>query len=92
MKSAYELAMERLDQKHGKLAPLNDDQKKAIAEIDSRVRAKIAELEITFKPRVAEAAAAGDFELAQKVEENLRNEIAKVRSGGESDKDRARSG
>jgi hypothetical protein len=92
MKSAYELAQERLDQKHGKSAPLSDGQKKAIAEIDSRVRAKIAELEITFKPRAAEARTAGDGELAQKVEDNLRSEIARARSDGEEEKDRVRAG
>lgn len=92
MKSAYELAMERLDQKHGKRAPLSAEQKKAIGEIDERVKAKIAELEIMLKPRVGEAMAAGDFELAQKVEENLRKEIASAREDGEAEKERVRAG
>jgi hypothetical protein len=92
MKSSYELAMERLEQKHGKRSPMTDAQKKMIGEIDERVRAKIAELEIMLKPRIAEAQRAGDYDLARKVEENLRNEIAKVRDEGEADKESARNG
>ncbi len=45
MKSAYELAMERLN----KAAPaqkVSDDQKKQLAELDSKYAAKIAEREI----------------------------------------------
>ena len=42
MKSAYELAMERLN-KSTPLAKLNAAQKKEIGEIDSRYAAKIAE-------------------------------------------------
>ena len=42
MKSAYELAMERL-QKTSPSLSLTEEQKKALAEIDSKYRAKIAE-------------------------------------------------
>lgn len=90
MKSAYELARERLDRQHGKRAPLSAARKKEIAEIDERTRARIAELEIMLKPRAAEARAAGDFELAGQVEENLRRETEKVRGDGEAEKERAR--
>ncbi len=86
MKSSYDLAMERLDKKNGKSVALTDKKKRALAEVDERVRAKIAEIEIMLKPRIAEARAAGDFELAMKVDVNLRNEIAKFRDDGEAEK------
>ena len=43
MKSAYELAMERMGGDDDK--PLTDEQKEKIAEIDTKYKAKIAETE-----------------------------------------------
>ena len=48
MKSAYELAMERL-QKDAPSVPLNAEQRAQIAEIDSLYTAKIAEKELLLK-------------------------------------------
>ena len=45
MKSAYELAMERLE-KQTPSAKVTDEQRAAIAEIDSTYRARIAEREV----------------------------------------------
>ena len=45
MKSAYELAMERLE-KQSPTARLSDEQRAAIAEIEASYRAKIAEREV----------------------------------------------
>ena len=45
MKSAYELAMERLE-KDSPVTALSDEQKAAIAEIDSLYQSKIAEKEV----------------------------------------------
>ena len=47
MKSAYELAMERMG--GGDEKPLTDQQKEQIAEIDSKFKAKIAERKIFLK-------------------------------------------
>lgn len=55
MKSAYELAMERLE----KTAPsvsLTDEQKAQIAEIDSSYRAKMAEKELFLADEIRKAA------------------------------------
>jgi hypothetical protein len=63
MKSSYELAMERLN----KTAPANKltaEQKKQLAELDSKYTAKIAEREIALKGEINAANAAGDFEKA----------------------------
>ena len=52
MKSAYELAMERLN----KTAPskkLTDNQKKRIAELESEYKAKIADREIFLNGEIA---------------------------------------
>ena len=61
MKSAYELAMERLN----KAAPtvvLTDEQKRELAELDSKYSAKIAEREIFLKGELSKAASSGDFQ------------------------------
>ena len=45
MKSAYELAMERLN-KASPVVKLTNDQKKRLAELDAEYKAKIADREI----------------------------------------------
>lgn len=92
MKSAAELAMERFDQKHGKKAPLTEKQKKAIAEIDEQLRARIAEFEIMLKPEIAAARATGNIEAARENEEKLRRSTAKAREDAEEEKERIRNG
>lgn len=90
MKSAYELAMERLNQQHGKVAPTNQAQKKAIADIDQRAKAKQAEAEIIYKDKIKEARAIGDVPAMRKLEEEMVAEIAKIRDRAESEKDAVR--
>ena len=92
LKSALDLAMERLDQKNGKLAALSDEQKKALAEIDGRLKAKIAEIEILKNKLLAEARAKEDAEEVQKIEQQKLSDIARARSQAESEKDRVRHG
>jgi hypothetical protein len=70
MKSSYELAMERL----GKSAPsvkLSDEQKKQLAELDSKYTAKIAEREIFLKGELRAAAEKGDAEAYAQIEKQL---------------------
>ena len=50
MKSAYELAMERAG---GESNNLSDEQKSALADIDSKMKAKLAETEIMFDQQIA---------------------------------------
>ena len=62
MKSAYELAMERLN-KQSPTIKLTDRQKTEIAELESRYKAKIAEREIALKDQITAdmtAASAGN--------------------------------
>ena len=92
MKSAYELAMERLEKKDGKSKPLTDEQKKAIAEIDSQTKAKIAEVDIMSRKDLAEARARGDADKIQAIEAERTRAIERAKSRGEEDKERVRSG
>ena len=89
MKTAYELAMERLN----KAAPakkLNDAQKKELAELDSKYAAKLAEREIALKDEITKAGAAGDFEKKGKLQEQLVVERRKLHAELEDKKEQVR--
>ena len=91
MKTAYELAMERL----GKTAPtvkLTAEQKKRLAELDSQYAAKIAEREIALKDEMAKVSAAGDMEKVETLQQQLVNERKKLQAELEEKKDRVRQG
>jgi hypothetical protein len=91
MKSAYELAMERLN-KQSPQAKVTDKQKKEIAELESIFAAKIAEREIHFKGEAIKAEMSGDFETAEKARQQLVHERKKLQSDLEDKKERVRSG
>jgi hypothetical protein len=90
MKSAYELAMERLN-KTAPPAKLTTEQKQQLAELDSQYAAKIAEREIFLKGELAKAAAQGDFEAVQQLEKQLVSERKSLRAGLEEKKEQVRS-
>jgi hypothetical protein len=77
MKSAYELAMERLN-KTAPVTKLTAAQKKQLAELDSRYAAKIAEREIALNGEIAKAA--DDFEKEESLREQLVNERKKLQA------------
>jgi hypothetical protein len=56
MKSAYELAMERLEKTAGATRKLSDDEKERLAEIDRVYEAKIAEAKLGFDDKISQAA------------------------------------
>jgi hypothetical protein len=87
MKSAYELAMERLE-KTAPTATLTAEQKKAIAELESKAKAKIAEREIALKSEIAAATAAGDFEKVGQLEQQLVKERQAIQADLAEKKDR----
>jgi len=87
MKSAYELAMERLN----KTAPgvkLSDAQKKELAELDSQYAAKIAGREIALNTEIAKAA--GDFEKEESLREQLICDRKKLQAELEEKKEQIR--
>jgi hypothetical protein len=90
MKSAYELAMERLEGASPSLS-LTQDQKKEIAEVDSVYRAKIAEKELFLKDQIRKAQTAGKFEEAESLEKQLASEIRRLRQDCEARKEKLRA-
>lgn len=89
MKSAYELAMERLA-KDGPIAHLTDAQREEIAAIDARFRSRIAEREVFLGDLLTKARATGNHLEAAQIEEQMRREIAALREQSESEKDKVR--
>jgi len=89
MKSAYELAMERLN-KSSPTVKLTEKQKKEIAELDSKYQAKVAEREIGLKSEIAKAATQGDYEAMEKLEQQLSAERKKLQAELEEKKEQAR--
>lgn len=91
MKSAYELAMERLEKEdpQGPVS-LSDRQKAELAEIDRKFQAKIAEKEIFLSKQVAEARRQGDREAVRQLETQLRNERLRLEDERESSKEKVR--
>jgi hypothetical protein len=91
MKSAYELAMERLN-KTSPGVKLNDAQKKEIAELESKCAAKIAERELLIKDEIAKAEAKGDFEEIEKLQKQLVSDRKSAQADLEEKKARVREG
>jgi hypothetical protein len=89
MKSAYELAMERLEKASPSLS-LTEDQKKEIAEVDSVYRAKIAEQELFLKNQVRNAQTAGKLEEMESLEKQLASEIRRLQNECEAKKEKLR--
>jgi hypothetical protein len=88
MKTAYELAMERLN-KNAPTVKLSEAQKKELADLDSRYAAKIAEREIALNGEIAKAA--GDFEKKESFREQLITERRKLQAELEEKKEQARA-
>lgn len=91
MKSAYELAMERLaksDPDAGK--PLSAEQKARLAEIDTVFKGKIAEREIFLKKQLNDALGDEKFEEAEKIRSQIGSERARLEEEREDEKNRIR--
>ncbi len=80
LKSAYELAMERLRQKDKDAgvveSSLTDQQKKAIADAHAACKAKLAELEIMHQSKLA---GVQEADARQALEETYRKDVQRVR-------------
>ena len=90
MKSAYELAMERLEKALPSLT-LTEEQKKQLAEIDSTYRAKMAEKELFLKEQVRKAQSAGKLDDAESLEKQLASEIRRLQQDCEAKKEKLRA-
>ena len=93
MKSAYELAMERLAKSDPEeAAPLSAKQKVRLAEIDRVYQGQLAEREIFLKQRLDEAYAAQNAEEVEKINQQLTSERARIEEEREAEKDQIRRG
>ncbi len=93
MKSAYELAMERLqkDDPDGG-SSITEEQKEALADIDQKYKAKIAEREIFLNGKLQEAMFNHDAEAAVQLDAQLKNERLRLEDERESKKNQVRNG
>jgi hypothetical protein len=90
VKSAYELAMERLA-KDQPIVTLTEDQKKQLAEIDSQFKARIAEKELFLKGEIARAQAAGKFDEIESLQKQLTVEVRRLQEDCEAKKEKLRA-
>lgn len=91
MKSAYELAMERLaksDPATGK--PLSAEKKSRLAEIDRVYQGKLAEREIFLKKQLTDAHGAQNREEIEKVQKQIISERVRIEEEREAEKERVR--
>ncbi len=88
MKTAYELAMERLN-KNAPAVKLSDARKKELAELDSKYAAKIAEREIALNGEIVNAA--GDVAKEESFREQLIAERKKLQAELEDKKEQVRA-
>ena len=89
MKSAYELAMSRLE-KSSPSTPLTKEQKKLLAEIDSEHDARIAERKIFLESEIAKSL--GDPLAEEQLRRQLASEIATIEEKRDLKKDKIRLG
>jgi hypothetical protein len=89
MKSAYELAMERLN-KTAPVVKLTDEQKKQIADLESQCMAKIAERELLVKGEIAKAIDKGDGEAIEQLEKQLVSDRKSLRADFDAKKEKVR--
>ena len=90
MKSAYELAMERLQQTSPSLS-LSEEQKKELAEIDSKYRAKIAEKELFLRDQIRKAQTEGKLDDIDSLEKQLASDVRRLQEECEASKEKMRA-
>jgi hypothetical protein len=92
MKSAYELAMERLAKADPSSAPLSAEKKARLAEIDRVYQGKLAEREIFLKQQLEAALAARKLDDADQLRKQIFSEKARLEEEREDEKERVRKG
>lgn len=87
MKSAYELAMERLE-KNAPTKKLTEDQKARIAELNSLYGSKIAEKETFLQGEITKEKAKGDLAAVAQIQDQLNREIRRLHAEWEEKKEK----
>jgi hypothetical protein len=91
MKSAYELAMERLSKSDPDASkPLTAEKKARLAEIDRVFKGKLAEREIFLKKQLNEAYSAQNAEEVDKIQKQLVSERVRIEEDREAEKEQVR--
>jgi hypothetical protein len=85
MKSAWELALERTG---GGQKPLTDGQRQALTEINTRCKAKLAEIDIVYSDKLKKATSR---EEADQILADKQVESASVQNQFEREKDKIRN-
>lgn len=92
MKSAYELAMERLSKSDPNSSKsVTPEQRKRLADIDRLYQGKIAEREIFLKQQLEQALAGRDADEVDKVRKQIASEKARLEEDREAEKEQVRS-
>ena len=89
MKSAFELAMSRLE-KESPTQKLTAEQKSRLAEIDGEINAKIAERKLFLEDEMRKVL--GDPAAEAELRKQLSLEISRLEEKRETEKERVRSG
>lgn len=92
MKSAYELAMERLAKSDPAAAPLSAEKKARLADLDRVYQGKIAEREIFLKQQLGTALGAQKFDEVDLIRKQMVSERARLEEEREEEKERVRRG
>ena len=90
MKSAYELAMERLN-KSAPSVKLTDEQKAKLADLESQCAAKTAERELFLKGEITKAIDKGDMEAIEQLEKQLVSDRKSLRAEFDEKKEKVRA-
>jgi Spy/CpxP family protein refolding chaperone len=91
MKSAYELAMERLRASDPDVGtPLTPVQKAQLADIDRLFQGRVAEREIFLQKQLDEMLAASNWDEAGKIKKQLASEKVRLEEEKETEKEKVR--
>ncbi len=82
--------MERLAASQGESAPVSEETKAKLAELDETYRAKIAEREIFLQQKLVQAEASGEISEADAIRKQLANEKARLEEEREEKKQKLR--
>ena len=91
MKSAYELAMERLQESDPDKQPVTDEMRKALAAVDEKFDAKVAERKIFLTQTLATATANQDLQEVELIQKQISSEKARIEEERETAKDKIRN-
>src|SRR5512141_941462 len=92
LKSAWELAMEKLNlQNTDQVEKLSDEQKAEIADIRRKYKARVAEAEITTEGRIRAAVEQGKYEDIEVIRQQLVDERNRLNRSMESEVEKVRT-